>query len=422
MSAEPIISARPFLGRSSTAAFQALEQKRHEINDLLGAGLKQRNIDGLVIQSSPSSTECWVKVECWMPSSQCTENALRASIRIVLESKEMHRFPIEMRIEFQRQGYAKTVPNVVDFNQVHADRCLDFLTKPNVRIQKLQFNRCQGPQSSTIERLSLPRNRVVGLKYRFIAVWRVHWVVWAVIGVVACMVAPMFAETPGVLIALGLALAAISGILRLVYPIVHQRRGQRPMCEPRQLLRFDSWQTVVTDLGSTADILREAILHDLRTGSHPDVAIETERVWHWGLDDKVEREQIVVRFRRALVFVEIHGYGDDLYVDWEAFLNFGVWVEKTIATGFESKTGLLSIVNGVQPGWQKFGEYDLSDMNFALEWTHAVVRRQLKLLMAERKIDQEIDFRIIREERGQVKEAKPDSTGGQVRSRLKRMA
>jgi hypothetical protein len=54
------------------------------------------------------------------------------------------------------------------------------------------------------------------------------------------------------------------------------------------------------------------------------------------------------------------------------------------------------------PGTQPTSEYDLSDLSCLMEWTHAQIVKLLKQIIAEKKIDQEIDFKIQRAERQQV--------------------
>jgi hypothetical protein len=44
-------------------------------------------------------------------------------------------------------------------------------------------------------------------------------------------------------------------------------------------------------------------------------------------------------------------------------------------------------------------EYDVSDVNCVLERVHAVITRVLRRKLAEHRLDQEIDFSIVREQR-----------------------
>ncbi len=75
----------------------------------------------------------------------------------------------------------------------------------------------------------------------------------------------------------------------------------------------------------------------------------------------------------------------------------------------------------VTPGTQLNTEYDVIDLNCLMEWTHAQLVRLLKDLMQEKKIEQEIDFTILR---GQRQGLSPTSDGkrkaGFVRELLRR--
>lgn len=177
------------------------------------------------------------------------------------------------------------------------------------------------------------------------------------------------------------------------------RSAGKPMAEPRVLYYLDSWPTVVFGAGGDADEIRRRVMA-LFSGAHQQrFACAVEKIWHWGLDGKTEREQIVLRYGRALVFCQVYSYGSDLYVGWDAQMNLGTWMEKKLASGIDRETGkrvrLMTVEHAVQPTT----EYDLIDLNCLAEWTHAQITQVLKHYLKERAIDQEIDFSIIRGER-----------------------
>ena len=60
---------------------------------------------------------------------------------------------------------------------------------------------------------------------------------------------------------------------------------------------------------------------------------------------------------------------------------------------------LAVAVSTVVPGTQSISEYDLIDLSCLMEWTHAQLTNLAKRLLEELKIDQEIDFKIVRGER-----------------------
>ena len=176
----------------------------------------------------------------------------------------------------------------------------------------------------------------------------------------------------------------------------------RPPQNPRELVRMDSWQSVVIDLGGIAEKIKSEVKHELVDGKHEDAAIEEEEVAYLGPTGKSERKQIAISFRRAIAFIEVHGYGNDLYVDWEAYLNLGVWDESSAGYGYDSGCKARVAYKEMTRSLQALNEYDLSDANFLIEWVHACLTRVVRRLIKENKIDQEFDFRIQRSDRRAV--------------------
>jgi hypothetical protein len=195
----------------------------------------------------------------------------------------------------------------------------------------------------------------------------------------------------------------------------------KPADEPRVLLRVDSWQTVVFGLGADHELVRKRFLEALDTPPSHHFRSHVEQVWHWGLDGKEEREQIVLRLGRAIAFCQIYEYGSDLYVGWDGHLNTGQWVEKTITRGVDRRSGLPVAVAAVEPGTQPATEYDLMDLNCLMEWTHAQFVRLVKQRLAERNVDQEIDFQILRGERQNLTSTGQDGARQRERTRMPRI-
>ena len=189
----------------------------------------------------------------------------------------------------------------------------------------------------------------------------------------------------------------------------------RPLTEPRVLTLGDYWHTVLPEIGGEADAARERFLARVREILHPELHAWVERVATRGVDGKEEREQVVLSCRRALVFCQFHAYGRDLYVGWDAFLNRGRWVERRLARGVERKTRDRVVINVVEPGQDVLTEYDLIDLNCAIEWAHGRMVELVKQVAAEHAIDQEIDFTIQRADRaglvGAGREGDEEKTG-----------
>jgi hypothetical protein len=218
-------------------------------------------------------------------------------------------------------------------------------------------------------------------------------------------------------------IAALAAGVVLLFLAWRQRRyvltTGRPLQDPRNLARLDSWQTVVFGLGDAADRLRESFDRELaKVGGEMRAA--PEHIWYWGVDGVEERQQLVVRFRSAVAFVHIKSYQDNLYVAWDAHVNRGTWLEKPVASGYDRITRRPCVVMGLTAGTRQINEYDIADANLLIETVHAAITRPLRLAMEERKIDQEIDFKVVRESR-RVEQAAQQPAGG-LMSRLRRTA
>ena len=176
----------------------------------------------------------------------------------------------------------------------------------------------------------------------------------------------------------------------------------RPDGEPRQLLRIDSWQAVIWDAGTDHHAIRERVLSRFADCPMTQLRHRIERIWYRGVDGVEEREQIAVYFGRGILFCHVYPYGKDLYVGWDAHVNKGRWEERLIARGIDRPSGQLAQFHTIAPGTQDPTEYDVIDVSCLIEWAHAQIVQVLKQFMAERKIDQEIDFTILRGERQQL--------------------
>ena len=176
----------------------------------------------------------------------------------------------------------------------------------------------------------------------------------------------------------------------------------RPEADPRIMVRMDSWQVLLIGLGSERDAVHDAVVAELRSNADASWSVAEERIWYWGVDGKEERQQTVVGFRSALAFLHFTAYGNDLYVAWDAHINRGTWTEKPVGRGTSVETGALCEVHTIAPAHRTISEYDVSDANCVLERVHAVVTRVLRRKLAEHRLDQEIDFKIVREQRAGI--------------------
>lgn len=378
----PLQDVLPALKRSEDTIWAQVEKARDELLETVAETCRAEGFEALVIKSGPFIQPAWVKVECWIPSTDGKVSG-RAWAIIKIHAKEFHRHAMEHSVEIHDRGWSRSYERLVGFGEYHATQLARFVLG-------------RGPRP------------LLGV----LQVRRANWQLWRpinkldVLGVDWARFAPVILLVPGLLV---LAQVPLLGLLLLaggMAAVVALRRRRapvlssgKPRAEPRQFHAMDSWQTVVSGLGDDAATLHARLLRLIETPPMDGFDSRVEKIWEWGLDGIVERDQVVMTLRRAWVFCQIYGYQDELYVGWTANLNSGQWVEKTVATGIDKQTRTLIRVNSVESGSQALSSYDVVDMNCLAEWTHARLVKLLQELMEEREIEQEVDFKIIRRDR-----------------------
>jgi hypothetical protein len=338
-------------------------------------------MEALVVSSTQFVQPAVVRVEAWSPQSEPGTTA-RTGVVIEISAKQFHQYDIEYAVEISDCGKQKKYE----------------------RLRSLTPNVCAELARFALGRREAPN--LNGLRLR-----EKSWQLWRPANKVTAIGLDPLSLIGSILIVVGVPLLALGGFGLLVMAagaaVLFARRYRKavvlsagkPQAEPRSLRRMDSWQTVISGLGSEAAAVRTEFLALLSGPPITGLRSWSEDVWYWGLDGPVEREQIILVLRRAWLFVQVYDYDNELYIGWDAHLNAGQWVEKTVQTGVHRATHKLTKVNQVVPGVQVLTEYDVIDANSLLEWTHRQLVQIVKRLMDERKIDQEIDFQILREAR-----------------------
>jgi hypothetical protein len=381
--AAPPIDATPVLPRSSANVWSRAEAERDRLYLACERALALEGLRALVLASGPSEFPAWVKVELWVPVGE-GQTTLRASARIAIEARPYHRHELEYRVDLERAGKPRVFTRLLPFEQEDLTRLLAYLV---ARARKVAFREFR----KSPWQLWRQSNDVAGVGR--------DWV--AALPALAFLVGMMLFPIGGGAAALG-ALAIVGGLVAAAYnrgraPLT--RTEGKPPTEPRSLLRVDSWQAMLFGVGDQVAQFRGAFAESLAAPPVEKFRWRPEKLWHWGLDGKEEREQLVLTHGRGVVFVQVYRYGKDLYVGWDGHLNYGQWVEQPVRTGIDQHTRLLTTVTCVQPGVQTLSEYDIVDLSCLMEWTHAQLVKICKRFIEELHIDQEIDFTVLRGER-----------------------
>lgn len=404
------IDARPILPRTAENVWSQAEQERDRLYDLLAQASSQQGVEPLLLKSPPFVFPLWVKIEFWVPSQDhCTD---RAGATIVVEPKPCHEYEFEYKITYTVNGKNKSVARIQSIDEKDILQVVRYLLRKRIRPIFVRF-REHG--SLAIWR---PKNEIDRIRTDYLAVFGMLLILAGIFSF--SVISGLDSPTMSILL-LGLLFGG--GALALWRashrPLLVHCEG-KPDGEPRFLMRVDSWQTVIFGIGDRVTQFRSRFLTQLESPPTERFRWYMEKVWYWGLDGKEEREQIVLSFGRGIVYCQIYQYGKDLYIGWDGNINYGQWVEKQVAKGIDKRTGKLTAIMSVTPGTQTVSEYDLIDLNCIMEWTHAQMVKLAKDFMSELKIDQEIDFKILRGDRqGITGEKRDGDKKDTVRDRFK---
>lgn len=321
--------------------------------------------------------------------------AFIASLRMDFKPQPFGMHPVLVDLAVDDRGRRRRITSIVELGSAQVETLVNCLTGDGPRFDWRGLRLREWPWQ-----LWRPRQQLTVLEGPFMASLRANV---KLIGIILAAVAVFMAWSQWPLVMTPALVLAYLAWRHLYVPAPRYRVVNGcPSRPPRNLRGLDSWQAVVRDLGGQReDVVQrlEACLSQHLVGTDEPVQIRREDIWYEGSSGKVERQQLTVSLRRAIVFVRIYQYGSDLFVGWDAHVNLLAWKETPVKTGHRATDGLkvdlVSVTTEVQP----INEYDVTDANFLLEATHLHLTSLLKDVLREREIDQELDFSIVRESR-----------------------
>jgi hypothetical protein len=174
--------------------------------------------------------------------------------------------------------------------------------------------------------------------------------------------------------------------------------ASQPVVPPRDLGLVDSWHAVVAGLGRDWENVKRRLVASLAAGQSMGAECRPEIYGYRTPNGYEERERLVVSKGQGLVHLHIYPFGDDMFVGWQACLNWARWAE-TVPVATRVADGLETQFVEIRPGGYIPNQFDLIDLNSLSEFVHRRLERELKAILKEKAIDQEIDFQIIRGDR-----------------------
>lgn len=378
------ILANPFPTRSKDSIWSRANKERDRLYKAMENLLEKRGIEALVHRSVDFEIPAWIELRAWIPKGrQATE---RVSLRIEIHVCPHQSYEFEFTISSDRPPKKRRYNRLIDITEADVQNwgnfALDGGRKPSLagkKLRRLGFD------------IWRQKNRVPALTR------------WDPVnfGLIPCILLAMIGfSVPG---AVMLGVVGIAGFAGVGWFSARRKRfvvnAGKPGSEPHLRGLVDSWHTTLLGAGDRESEARERILKELSSQSLKDFLVRQEATEYVGVDGKQCRQQIMLYFGRGQLACYVYGYADDLFIGWTAYANFGEWEEFKVAGGYHRALSRPVEICSVRPSAYSFTDFDIIDIDFLVEWTHAHVTKAVKRLMDELNIDQEIDFQIVRGER-----------------------
>ena len=380
--AAPLRDALPQLIFIEDSVWVHCARVRDRIFEQFLAAAAKHGIKALVLRSPPHIYPVWVSFESWLPVGECTRTA---RFRIVIQFTPLahRRFPIRLEVELHDCGVDGRVntrfvspADLFGRRSLINDRTIDQVVAYAAGVKVPLPYLFRWTWEDFLINASTGRNEIESFRRRF--VWVFNPPIW--IAILTALVFP--------LIGVPLLIWSVFRHIKRRKQGEQVRDAGRPGMLPRDLIMMDSWFTLVHGLGARSEDVRREMAASLAGTAGPETECSIETIMAWGLDFLEERDQVVVRRRRALVFCHIYCYGDDLYVGWDSHLNLGEWRERELQSGFDRTIGFYTRATDVVAENAVPTLYHFSDLDSLTEWVHTRIAALVKRLLAEYKIDQ----------------------------------
>lgn len=409
MQENPPINAQPEIRASSTTHWNRAAEQRDAFHATIVETLSAEGVNARVTRSVNGIYPVWVKVDAWMPTDHpggVTDPRIRCSLVFTIDVRPYNehvltysaaandgkrQIKVSDRPEFLDSHVAQWVKFAIGKagKPTNYQPVLDAIT--NLFLAFIPFAR--GLHSNRISRA-----------YRnwFPFSWPLAFILIGgglLAGGVSDLTEPPWRQSGA-----GEAMLLIGAILVGVAIILYMRRRKeisvvdRPHIPPREILLVDSWHAVVPELGARFSEVKSRISARLEKTRSAQISVEEETYGFESPAGYEERERFVVSIGQGVAHVHVYQFGDDVFVGWDSYLNWAQWGETGAVTSRVS-AGRITEYRALKEKLYVPNQFDLIDLNSLSEVAHRVITDELKALMKEHKIDQEIDFQIIRGDR-----------------------
>jgi hypothetical protein len=421
---QPLVDARPILPVSKNSLWDTAAERRDEIAGLIDRQLGKLHLKGWVRKSQPGEYPLYVAVDIWRPVEPSPETSRsgtfdRSFLKIVVEVEPYRQYPIIYSVELQRHG-RKYVAAYWQMPYDELDEMVTYLVKGG---SKPTFFRSRVPAIVRIISSFIPmpmseyENKLIEeAEPARLTLPSVLGVVGAIGAFFGFSLAYQASHSyysrqeigPDLIFGCaGLVLIGLAVWLSVRRP-VYQEIVKQPLHTPRREFVVDSWQVSVPEGGADFTAFQRRI-HDALRKMDPE--LESSFETHQSLTPRgfESRDRLVITKGQGNVHVHIQPFGRDAFVGWDSYLNWARWSE-TPPISTVIRDGNRIEYKSLAAGAYVPSKFDLMELNALAETAHRNIVREIKAFLKEKEIEADLDFHIIRGDRGRaLSEGKEES-------------
>ena len=406
------IDARPALPVSSSE--ESLWDKAAEQRDWMAAAIEQffrsRGVTPWVRKSAPGAYPLFVAVDSWMPIAETDIAAVvdRTSLSITIAVAPYLESKLTYKIELNRHS-KKLSAEYWELSEEELREVLVFLLEGG---KKPAFFCSRVPFFLTIIGAFIP---FVGRapENKLIEEARPHfWTLPTAVCTGSLLLGASILASAGLEEAFGLVALIVGGgatsafVMASRRPVV-QAIPKQSLRSPRREYRIDSWHVSVPGAGMEFEAFKRRIQAAAITS---DPSIEANVEVHQNATPRgfEERERLVLSKGQTTLHIHVYPFAQDAFVGWDSHLNWRRWTEGGNVSRTVREKRCVEY-KALDVGVHIPTEFDLIEADVLAETTHRRIVDEIKLFLKEREIEADLDFKIIRGDRGKALDEEKDT-------------
>jgi len=424
-----IIDVRPLRVSSTNSGWDRAVALRDQYAKRIRLALVRSKTDAIVLVSHPGVYPPWVRLDAWMPvSGRPNGPRSRRNLELTVNALPYNHHNLAVTVNATREHKKISIAGrpTSEFGYPDVDEWFGYAMRNAPKPSSYQPWRDLfiGFVSGVIPIIEAPHHNPIDDRFRNVfGLTGANCLGFVSIFVVLFGAAAMENDGPFAL------LPGIAGLAATAF-IVHQRTRRiavpdQPTIAPNNLVLVDSWHTVISGLGADANEVKQRVWHAVGSDGASGIKLARHTYTYWTPTGYEQRDRIVADKGQTIVHTHVYPFGGDLFVGWQAYLNCAQWGE----TGAVSKlvaNGVLTEFRDLRPVFYSPNPLDLIDLSSLGELVHRHLTREIKALLTERAIDDDVDFEIVRGDRGRAldrtRQGDKTQIGGGAWSRIARQA